>query len=842
MKTFIYGLVLLIVGLTSLIADEARGGNLLQNPSFDFQAFSPHRDGRAGSFKSGNVAFWNTDAWGDVEVMRESHVDKKVRPSFSTHNLVQIQPGKKLWQFFTLPEAALAHGDFLSLSVQGHQSQAKALQVRLQLMKLDSEDGNWSPVDFGGSDKRVFPRHSRGELVVAKSWQADSDQPGRVDLVIKAAQIIGKFQSENKSSTADINTIGIRVELANVSKGAAVWAYAPNLQAGKNVSSALVASARPMVAGYRQIPRTVQKLWKGEPIHIIVMGSSIDRGSANPKMMPYDEDPQSAKFKQPLSTDREFDGELVGRPELSPYFGWWQHYYDYAGRLKLELMRKFNLPANMICLNFMACDGSSVGEAHSGLADYCSLSIPPGENDNGHKSGASWQQLYPELFARPQGVAPDLIIFGSGANEKTDSPDEVAVFEGSIRWIQAHYPGAEFLFCQFQNLGAYTPNPVDMQALGLRYQIPSFDYGKVGDDVTRWCNRFALVPADGHPQAAAHYLWFKQMEKAFECWSPVEAGQAQLLLPERVHANTYGWEGEMVTFEEKGPRLVQKNMVLFEDMAINCWGDFEPEDAKAKRAYAKVYIDGEYVGDGRLTAKRNVRNSTFRYGRTQLGDRHILELVGKDARLTAVDMKICPQRRFIGVGSALWDHRSGGKKMSFKVEPFGSKWGAAYGDQQIKLQPGQVLEMDALMTDLSVAYVDQADGGKLRVSVDGKRRLEQLSNVPFIDQQKRKHYMENRKGISRFAYGWHRLRIEAVDKPVVVLGVFTYDSRSNRAAERRLSGQVAGGESITFSPPFKARPEVIVHGQGVRVELKNISNERVTFSGKGRGTYEVVGE
>ena len=38
----------------------------------------------------------------------------------------------------------------------------------------------------------------------------------------------------------------------------------------------------------------------------------------------------------------------------------------------------------------MACDGSCIGEAHSGLAEYCSLSVPPSPGANGHKSGKSW--------------------------------------------------------------------------------------------------------------------------------------------------------------------------------------------------------------------------------------------------------------------------------------------------------------------------------------------------------------------------------------------------------------------------------------------------------------------
>jgi len=831
MKRHLFGIICLAAAPCWVFSGE----NLLLNPRFDFHAFTPHRDGKAGSFSSHSVAFWNVNAWGDVEVMRESHVDEKIRPSFSAHNLVRIAPGKKIWQFFTLPEAGLAHGEKLSLSVQGNQSKAAALEARLQLMELDSEDGTWSPSEFGGSDKRIFPRHARGELVVGKSWTAHSDKTGAIELSIAAAEILGRFHDENESHSADINTIGIRVELANVSQDGVVWTWAPCLVKGEKVRAGLVESSRPMLPLYRHLPRTIQKLWKGEPIHIILMGSSIDRGSANPRMVLYDENPKSPQFKQPIS-DREFDGDLIGRPELTPYFGWWQHYFDYAGRLKLELMRKFDLPVNGICLNFMACDGSSVGEAHSGLADYCSLSIPPDEDRNGHRSGSSWRELYPELFARAEGARPDLIIFGSGANEKTDTPDEVAVFEGTIRWMQRHYPGTEFLFCQFQNQGAYTPNPVDMEALALRYQIPFLDYGKIGDDVTRWCNHFALVPSDGHPQAAAHYLWFKQLEKAFECWDPVVAGEAQLSLPERVHPNTYGWEGDLLHFDEKSPRIVQKNGFIFEDTAINLWGDFETEDPRAGRAYSPVFVDGEQVGEGRLTPARNLRNSTFRYGRTRLGDRHIVELSGQKARLTAVDAKVCPKRRFIGVESLLW--KPGAKK----VEAFVSKWGAPFGERLVRLNPGEAQDADVMLTDVSIAYVDEPGGGKLRVLIDGDPRLEQWTNVPFVDRRKQKHFLENRKGILHFPYGLHHVRIEAMDRPVAVLGIFTYDSRSNRRSERRLTGHSAGGETVAFSAPFKARPLVICNGDNFRVQPENISKTRVTFSGKGTGTFEVIGE
>ena len=136
--------------------------NLLLNPYFDFHSFINHRDGKPISYSSGNVAFWNTDSWGDIEVMRESHVSDSIRPKFSTHNLVAIKPGKKIWQFFTLPEAGLAHGEHINLSVYGYQPKGDMLKAKIKLMKLDSEDGEWSPRTFGMADDRTFPKHSQG--------------------------------------------------------------------------------------------------------------------------------------------------------------------------------------------------------------------------------------------------------------------------------------------------------------------------------------------------------------------------------------------------------------------------------------------------------------------------------------------------------------------------------------------------------------------------------------------------------------------------------------------------------------------------------------------------------
>ncbi len=825
----IAAIIALVIGTLPGVAEPM---NLLLNPRFEFHAFGNHRHGERVSFRSHNVAFWNTDAWGDITVLRESHAPEDVRPDFSTGNLVQIAPGKRLWQFVTLPEAGLAPGDTLSLSVRGWQPEAGALRASVKLMKLDSEDGEWSPADYGMADDRTFPRHSRGELVVAEQWDATSDADGTVELRIDGAEIIGHFTPGEESHSEDVNTVGLRVEIANTLETAegedrGAWVYAPALTANGPAAPGL-RPAREMQPLYRHIPRTIQKLWKGEPIHVLLMGSSIDRGSANPPLYPYDEDPNSPTFKQPLA-DREFDAELVGRPDLDGYYGWWRHYFSYTGRLKRELMRTFDLGPDKLLFNWMACDGSCVGEAHSGLAEYCSLSLPPDPNTNGHASGRTWEELYPELMSRPGGPGPDLVIFGSGANEKTDTPDEVAVFEGTIRWIQRHYPGCEFLFGQFQNQGGYTPNPGDLQAIGLRYGIPFCDYGMIGDQLTRWVNRRALVPRDGHPQAAAHYLWFKQLERAFETWDPTVAGHPQELLPERMHPNTYGWEGEMVLFDAESPRIADSRFIL-EDTAFNAFARVDGEDAPVP------VVDGEELsGARRSTASYNLRNSWFRHGNLRLGDRHVLEVKGPNPELTYVNAKVCPDRQLIGVQNPRWDLGGG------EVEPYASEWGAPFGARQAVLQPGATFTLDVIATDISVAYVDAPDAGTLRVLVDGEERLAQPANMPFTDCDGGERYLENRKGILDLGYGLHRVTLEATDAPVAVLGVFTYDSRSNRDAERRITGIAAPGETVAITPPFRARPLVVCTG-GLSARYEDTAPDRVTFSGDGPGSYEIVGQ
>ncbi len=799
--------------------------NLLQNPDFDFHTFVNHRDGIANSHTFNNVAFWNTDAWQDITVTRESHVAPEIRPPNSVHNIVTIAPGKKFRQFFTLPEASLASGEKVSLSAGGYQETPGALKASIKLLKLDSEEGTWTPGDFGYADKRTFQKQARGELIVAKAYETTSDQTGAIELEIHEAEIIGRVNGEDP--TKGVNTIGVSVEFENTSTNSPVWIYTPCLSKSNRALKNLPIT-RPMVAYYRNIPRTIQKLWKGETLHIMIMGSSIDRGSANPPLYLYDEDPASPDFKKPIS-ERMFEASQINRPDLDGHFGWWNHFFSYGGRLKLELMRKFNLPASKICLTFMACDGSCVGEAHSGLKEYFSLSLPPSENGTGHRTGMQWDELHPDLFNRPQGPAPDLVIFGSGANEKTDTPDEVAVFEGMIRWIQRHSPNTEFLFSPFQNYGGYTPTPGDLMALSLRYQIPFLDYGKNGDDAVRWCNRFALVPADGHPQAAAHYLWFKQIEKAFECWDPITPGIAQLQLPERVHRNTYGWEGEMVTFDEQSPRI-QNARFIFEDTALNCWAKFDRSTVTAS-----FLVDGKKCSSRQSPYKgRDIRNSTFRHGNCSLGDRHVLEITGQDVELVAVDSKVCPGRRYFQVDNRLWKNKS-------PVTEFKSDWGAPYGNKKIVLNPGEQMTIDVVCTDISVAYVDHIEGGEISLTIDGVEKLLQPTNIPYIDQEENDCYIENRKGVLNLGFGLHAVSITATQAPVTILGLYTYDSRPNRSLERRLSGFASSGETVVFSHPFKARP-MIICGNGISIKNDDITNSQATFSGENQGWYEVIGE
>lgn len=801
--------------------------NLLLNAEFGFHSFDNSRSGRAASFESGAVPGWSQDAYGDVRVVRSARVTA-FRPRFLTDGVVNLHPGKRLYQLCLLAETGLDPGDLVSLSVHGWQPAAGAFKATVHLVRVDSAEGEWSPKDYGQADARTFPKHSRGELIWTAGRSATAEQAGAFEVKVEGLEIQGGFTEDAKRSTAEPNVIGLAVELSNVSADQEVWVYGPCLARGGTALGRLPA-ARALPTYYRSIPRTIAKLWRGEPLHLLAMGSSIDRGSANPPQYLYDEDPSSPTYKQPLAGGN-FDGSLVGHPEWTAYYGWWQHWFMATGRLRRALMQRFDYPIDRLLLNVMACDGSSISESHSGLAEYASLSLAPEPNLNGHAAGMTWPELYPALFERAGGTGPDLVIFGSGANEKIDGADETACFEGAIRWFQRHYPNVEFLFCMFQNRESYTPNTGGLAELALRYGIPYLDFGRSLNLTTRYANSYALVPADGHPQAAGHELWFRQLEQAFYVADPIEAGLPQRYLPERANPYTLGWEGELTTYAAGDPRLRGGTGFVFDDTVVNLWAGSADE-------VVGIRVDGEEHRGARRRpmTRRDLRNSTFAIGRLRLGDRHIVEVTGTEAKLVAVDAKTVLGREWVGVDNPRWTRED------LVPETFASDWGAPYGNHMIVLSAGDTIWLDVAGTDLSVAWVDRADGGTLRVDVDGALRLEQLTNQPFVDAAGTTLYMENRRGILDLPYGLHRVSLTAVDKPVAVLGVFAYDTRPNRDHERVVRGWAMPGETIRFTPAFAARP-LVSCGGGLRVEPAKVECEAVTFGGDGPGTYEATGE
>ncbi|NUP98474.1 MAG: hypothetical protein HUU35_01330 [Armatimonadetes bacterium] len=799
--------------------------NLLLNPQFAFHSFDNSRSADAASYRSGSVPGWSSAVYNDVRVIRSPQAG--FRTAFPVEAVVAIQPGKKIEQLVLLAEAGLDHGDQVSLSVFGRQAKPDSLRATIHLLRLDSATGTWSPGEFGLEDKRTFPRHSRGELVASVGGQANSGTGVDFETKVEGVTIVGAFTEGPDAATDQPNTIALMIELANASDQV-VSVYSPCLVRGGSALNRLPA-ARSLPEYYRGLPRTIQKLWRGEPLHIVAMGSSIDRGSANPPMYGYDEDPSSPTFKQPLGT-RDFDGARVGHPEWEPYIARWQHYFTYTGRLRRALMARYNLPMDRLLLNMMAVDGSSISEAHSGFAAYASLALPPDPEANGHRGGKSWQELYPALFARPEGARPDLVIFGSGANEKVDGADEVALFEGAIRWFQRHYPGIEFVFCMWQNREGYTPNTGHLMELALRYQIPYVDLGVPLNLTTRYGNSYALVPKDGHPQAAAHDIWARVLERAFEVADPVVSGVAQLHLPARAHPAAVGWEGDITTHSAGSPRLRNNSGLLLDDTMVNLW-------ASGKDEAVTVKVDGaEHRGSRRRPmGARDLRNSSFAVGRLTLGDRHVVEVAGTEARLVAADTKVVPGRQWHGVDSARWE------LAGLTPQPYTSAWGAPYGGVQVVVPVGQSIAIELPATDLSVAYVDRADGGLLRVDVSGQSRLEQATNVAFTDAAGEALWMENRKGIRNLPYGLHQVRLTAVEAPVAVLGVFSYDTRPNLANERVVRGQAVPGEALSFATPFAARP-LVRTGGGLLVKSADLTPAGATFSGTGPGWYEFVGE
>ncbi len=128
----------------------------------------------------------------------------------------------------------------------------------------------------------------------------------------------------------------------------------------------------------------------------------------------------------------------------------------------------------------------------------------------------------------------------------------------------------------------------------------------------------------------------------------------------------------------------------------------------------------------------------------------------------------------------------------------------------------------------------------LRVLVNDQEMLRLNTNEPFTDQTEQQHFLENRRGIRGLPFGLHVLTIIAEDKPVRLLGVFTYDTRANTLSERRLTGLANGGETVFFEPPFRARP-VVICGNGLQVAAENITPSKVTFQGE-TGAFVAIGE
>ncbi len=749
-------------GMAACAAESPPRVNLLRNPGF---GFSP----RGRESKSGhNVACWNTDAWGDIEVKTGDSALPVKHPG----NTVRIKPGKRFWQFASLPDLDLLAGDRVSMEVSGFQKTPGALVAHLALMLVESGNGTWSPKALGLSDARTFQCHGRGELLRSPDQQAVSpDKPGAFTIGVNNVKIDPRFKvGKNKSSTDFRNIVGVLVEFVNRSEQD-VWVYAPRLARGSNAKIRLRPS-RQVPEFYRRIPRTIDKLMHGKPVCILTLGSSIDRGSANPRQYLYNEDPRSPDYRKPVCESKPFLPDKVGRPDLKGYVAWWQHYFMYTGRMRLELLRKFNYPVKRILLNVMACDGSCIGESHSGFREYCDFVCAPNGNRNGHSRGMKWSRLYPDFFKDGKPPKPDLVIFGHGHNEHIDRPDEVDAYEGAIRWFQRHYPGVEFAVCMWiRDKGKKYSMTEPMQQLSRHYGLPFVDVGQFIIDIKKTCNYYALAPDGGHPQAGAHYLWFKQLEQIFEVPANPKPGIPQKQFPARFNQYSYGWEGDLVTFKRQSPRIVDQRMMIIEDCTLNVWARHASDkEVMQIRIDGRIYKD---AGRGRNSRGRDVRNSSFVYGRLSVGDRHVLEITGNKPEILAVDCKVCLGRKFIPVGADAF-------KGALQPEKFVSAWGAPYGKKMLRVPAGKTVRLEVMAGAISVAYVDREAGGTLQVFVDDEKKLACRTDKPFVDSTGRRHFMENRHGVTGLKFGRHRVELRAVGGEVAVLGVFTYDTRTGK--------------------------------------------------------------
>jgi len=738
--------------------------NLLVNPEFRYIPPSP-----STSFPGPYLACWNTKKRGDIEILPMKEGFGKTSPG----NCVLIHPGKRFWQFRTLCEIGNnLKGNTLRFTAEISQKEPSSVKISLYLMGPESADGTWSPAEFGLEDKRTSSRHGRGELVSVSEKTSYSGRSENETITTEELVIDWNFRHTKESSSKYRNAVGIRVEIENISSSPA-WVRWPSLARGKTIPKGLVKGS-PVPSYSRQLPRTMEKLLEGKPLHILALGSSLDRGSANPPLYLYDENPLSPDYKKPVPESRRFLPESVGRPDLAGYIGFFQHYFMYTGRTRLELMKKFGHPVSSILLNVMACDGSSIGEGHSGFMEYASFFSKPNPGINGHAEGDSWKALYPGLFKKGN-PPPDLVIFGygSGHNEQIDEPDTIAAYEGAIRLFQRRFPGVEFLSCTWPvKKGKEDIVTGPMEKLCSYYNIPFIDVRELDSRLSQSTNFFALATDGVHFQAGAHYIWFKQLEKAFEIADAGQKWLAQKHLPRRMNPYSYNWEGDHVTFTAPHPRIVEKRMMILEDGAFSLWAFHEaPHSIPPVRT--KIRIDGKEMqdaGKGNIFRQRNNRNSSFAYGRLETGKRHVVEVLGTNPQIFAADHKVALNKAFFPAGNRKWNK-------TVRVENFESGWGAPYGSRCFLLHEGEKIEITAEGTLFSVAYLDEKNGGTFEFHAGGKRKKKIRADIPYVCSEGKSHYIENRDAISANTCVKRKITVRCISGTVRILGLYTYNTR-----------------------------------------------------------------
>lgn len=285
----------------------------------------------------------------------------------------------------------------------------------------------------------------------------------------------------------------------------------------------------------------------------------------------------------------------------------------------------------------------------------------------------------------------------------------------------------------------------------------------------------------------------------------------------------------MKTYRAGDPRFFRPNAFIIDDSAYNSWAGLKNKLPKGQKAPRGItFINGERKGLSRPSPGYNVRNSFFRHGRLPLGDRHVIEL-SENFKFTFLDAKISPRRYYTGVESRLF---SGIKKPL----PYKSQTGFPYGRFTAVLKPGESCQVNLAGNAFAVAWVDTPKGGLLQVDIDGVKKMELPANQPYIMQNKEKLFIENRKGIEGLFYGMHTVTLKALKAPVTIMGVYSYDTRSDLSWERRIHGTVSNSE-FKFEPAFKAVPIIDCRGS---LKLKQATREKAVFSGT--GTFTATGE